>query len=51
MPSEAVEVCACAGGQALGLEDAGLEHALAVQLDEKRLPDASGKLATVDSVE
>jgi DNA (cytosine-5)-methyltransferase 1 len=30
---EAVEVCAGAGGQALGLERAGFEHALAVELD------------------
>jgi DNA (cytosine-5)-methyltransferase 1 len=31
---EAVEICAGAGGQALGLEQAGFEHALAVELDE-----------------
>ncbi|MEV5296492.1 DNA cytosine methyltransferase [Amycolatopsis methanolica] len=31
---EAVEICAGAGGQALGLERAGFEHALAVELDE-----------------
>jgi DNA (cytosine-5)-methyltransferase 1 len=30
---EAVEICAGAGGQALGLEKAGFEHALAVELD------------------
>ena len=30
---EAVEICAGAGGQALGLEQAGFEHALAVELD------------------
>ncbi len=30
---EAVEICAGAGGQALGLERAGFEHALAVELD------------------
>jgi DNA (cytosine-5)-methyltransferase 1 len=30
---EAVEICAGAGGQALGLEHAGFEHALAVELD------------------
>ncbi|HYZ55299.1 MAG TPA: DNA (cytosine-5-)-methyltransferase [Streptosporangiaceae bacterium] len=30
---EVVEVCAGAGGQALGLERAGFEHALAVELD------------------
>jgi DNA (cytosine-5)-methyltransferase 1 len=29
-----VEICAGAGGQALGLERAGFEHALAVELDE-----------------
>jgi DNA (cytosine-5)-methyltransferase 1 len=31
---EVVEICAGAGGQALGLERAGFEHALAVELDE-----------------
>jgi DNA (cytosine-5)-methyltransferase 1 len=31
---EVVEICAGAGGQALGLEKAGFEHALAVELDE-----------------
>ena len=30
---EAVEICAGAGGQALGLERAGFEHALAIELD------------------
>lgn len=30
---EVVEICAGAGGQALGLEQAGFEHALAVELD------------------
>ncbi|HEY3735030.1 MAG TPA: DNA (cytosine-5-)-methyltransferase [Streptosporangiaceae bacterium] len=30
---EAVEICAGAGGQALGIERAGFEHALAVELD------------------
>src|SRR4029077_11648392 len=30
---EAVELCAGAGGQALGLERAGFEHALCVELD------------------
>ncbi|MEU5838921.1 DNA cytosine methyltransferase [Streptomyces diacarni] len=30
---KAVEICAGAGGQALGLERAGFEHALAVELD------------------
>jgi DNA (cytosine-5)-methyltransferase 1 len=30
---EAIEICAGAGGQALGLERAGFEHALAVELD------------------
>ena len=29
-----VEICAGAGGQALGLENAGFQHALAVELDE-----------------
>lgn len=32
--AEVVEICAGAGGQALGLEEAGFEHALAVELDE-----------------
>ncbi|MFI5530797.1 DNA cytosine methyltransferase [Kitasatospora sp. NPDC051853] len=31
---EVVEICAGAGGQALGLERAGFEHRLAVELDE-----------------
>ncbi|EID55140.1 DNA cytosine methyltransferase [Saccharomonospora xinjiangensis] len=31
---EVVEICAGAGGQALGLEKAGFEHALAIELDE-----------------
>ncbi|RBM19221.1 DNA (cytosine-5-)-methyltransferase [Prauserella sp. PE36] len=31
---EVVEICAGAGGQALGLEKAAFEHALAVELDE-----------------
>ncbi|MGE5292305.1 MAG: DNA cytosine methyltransferase [Micromonosporaceae bacterium] len=31
---EAIEICAGAGGQALGLERAGFEHALAVELDD-----------------
>lgn len=30
----AVEICAGAGGQALGLEKAGFEHALAVEIDD-----------------
>lgn len=30
---EVVEICAGAGGQALGLEQAGFGHALAVELD------------------
>lgn len=30
---DVVEICAGAGGQALGLEQAGFEHALAVELD------------------
>jgi DNA (cytosine-5)-methyltransferase 1 len=30
---EVVEICAGAGGQALGLEGAGFEHALAIELD------------------
>ena len=30
---EVIEICAGAGGQALGLEKAGFEHALAVELD------------------
>ncbi|GAB3156171.1 DNA cytosine methyltransferase [Microbispora hainanensis] len=34
MALEVVEICAGAGGQALGLEKAGFEHALAVELDE-----------------
>jgi DNA (cytosine-5)-methyltransferase 1 len=33
MDLEAVEICAGAGGQALGLERAGFSHALAVELD------------------
>ena len=33
MELDAVEICAGAGGQALGLERAGFEHALAVELD------------------
>lgn len=34
MPTvEVVEICAGAGGQALGLESAGFDHALAVELD------------------
>ncbi len=33
MDCEAVEICAGAGGQALGLERAGFSHALAVELD------------------
>ncbi|GAA2912829.1 DNA cytosine methyltransferase [Actinoplanes cyaneus] len=36
-PEEVVEICAGAGGQALGLERAGFEHALAVELDENAL--------------
>lgn len=32
---EVVEICAGAGGQALGLERAGFEHRLAVELDEQ----------------
>ncbi|GAA2693896.1 DNA cytosine methyltransferase [Actinoplanes palleronii] len=34
---EVVEICAGAGGQALGLERAGFEHALAVELDGNAL--------------
>ena len=30
---DVIEICAGAGGQALGLERAGFEHALAVELD------------------
>ena len=37
---DVVEICAGAGGQALGLERAGFEHALAVELD----PSACGTL-------
>lgn len=37
---EVIEICAGAGGQALGLERAGFEHALAVELD----PAACGTL-------
>ena len=33
MDLDAIEICAGAGGQALGLERAGFEHALAVELD------------------
>jgi DNA (cytosine-5)-methyltransferase 1 len=33
MDREAVEICAGAGGQALGLERAGFEHALVLELD------------------
>jgi DNA (cytosine-5)-methyltransferase 1 len=33
MDLEAVEICAGAGGQALGLERAGFDHALALELD------------------
>lgn len=33
MTHEVVEVCAGAGGQAIGLERAGFEHALAVEID------------------
>lgn len=33
MSHEVVEICAGAGGQALGLERAGFEHALAVEID------------------
>lgn len=33
-PFEVVEICAGAGGQSLGLERAGFEHKLAVELDE-----------------
>ena len=39
---EAVEICAGAGGQALGLERAGFEHALAVELD----PNAAARCGT-----
>ena len=38
--ADVVEICAGAGGQALGLERAGFEHALAVELD----PSACGTL-------
>ncbi|WP_433555821.1 DNA cytosine methyltransferase [Pseudonocardia xinjiangensis] len=34
MTLDVVEICAGAGGQALGLEEAGFEHALAVELDD-----------------
>lgn len=34
MTETVVEICAGAGGQALGLEKAGFEHALAVELDK-----------------
>ncbi|MEU1883173.1 DNA (cytosine-5-)-methyltransferase [Streptosporangium sp. NPDC020072] len=33
-PLRVIEICAGAGGQALGLEKAGFEHELAVELDE-----------------
>lgn len=33
-PLTVIEICAGAGGQALGLEEAGFEHELAVELDE-----------------
>ena len=33
MSHDVVEICAGAGGQALGLERAGFSHALAVELD------------------
>lgn len=35
MSYQVVEICAGAGGQALGLEQAGFEHALAVEIDAK----------------
>ncbi len=50
---EVVEICAGAGGQALGLEQAGFEHALAVELDASacdtlRLNRPSWKVAQGD---
>jgi len=36
MDLEVVEICAGAGGQALGLERAGFEHALAVEFTDRR---------------
>jgi hypothetical protein len=33
---DVVEICAGAGGQALGLERAGFEHALAVEVTDRR---------------
>lgn len=52
-----VEICAGAGGQALGLHNAGFEHALAVELDSSasstlrlntKWPVAEGDVADVD---
>ena len=40
-----VEICAGAGGQSLGLEIAGFQHDLSVELD----PNAAAK-ATVDEI-
>ncbi|MFC7647375.1 DNA cytosine methyltransferase [Streptosporangium lutulentum] len=33
-PLRVIEICAGAGGQALGLEKAGFEHELAIELDQ-----------------
>ena len=35
MPLTSVEVCAGAGGQALGLEEAGFKHLACVEFDDK----------------
>ena len=40
---DVVEICAGAGGQALGLERAGFEHALAVELDPAACANAAGR--------
>ena len=45
---EVIEICAGAGGQALGLERAGFEHALAVELDPVRLRHAAGQPAGLE---
>ncbi|HLK00266.1 MAG TPA: DNA (cytosine-5-)-methyltransferase, partial [Streptosporangiaceae bacterium] len=52
-PYEVVEICAGAGGQGLGLERAGFQHALAVELDQAccdtlRLNRPGWKLASGD---